>query len=328
MSLYVKNCSFCKQEFKGKLGNEVCENIECITASKYRCKKILKCLHFCGLACTSTKCLCLVSECYNSSSLVKCFEVNCCFCLDALSDFPLCLSDCGHLFHHKCISQLLHSNSLKGGDKVKLSFLKCPICTIPLSLNLHRDLQIIIEYYHSLQTKLQNAIYQIIDTEQLEIRIEVKDPQSIYYDKPFEFAESQTVFYLCFKCEEPYFGGIRSCEIEDIEDNQIVELKERLCMNCVDSNSIFGELDCNIHGRLNIMFKCRYCCNQSSHFCFGTTHFCEDCHLKQLAHMSLTSTKLSELPKCNESECYLKGNHSPNGTEYAFGCGLCLSFQK
>lgn len=35
---------------------------------------------------------------------------------------------------------------------------------------------------------------------------------------------------------------------------------------------------CEIHGFEYAVFKCRYCCNQSVWFCFGTTHFCDSCH--------------------------------------------------
>ena len=37
----------------------------------------------------------------------------------------------------------------------------------------------------------------------------VGDP---YYNKPMEYAIAIYSYYMCFKCKNPYFGGLKSCE--------------------------------------------------------------------------------------------------------------------
>ena len=57
-------------------------------------------------------------------------------------------------------------------------------------------------------------------------------------------------------------------------------------------------------------------------YCWGSTHFCTDCHKKQEGGEYLTRKPLSELPKC-DGKCPLGVKHPPNGTEFALGCGIC-----
>ena len=37
----------------------------------------------------------------------------------------------------------------------------------------------------------------------------VGDP---YYKKPMEYAMAIYSYYMCFKCNKTYFGGVKSCE--------------------------------------------------------------------------------------------------------------------
>ncbi len=59
-------------------------------------------------------------------------------------------------------------------------------------------------------------------------------------------------------------------------------------------------------------WKCKFCCNISSWFCWGNTHFCESCHKKQVAGDYMTKKKPSDLPKCpGAKDCPLKV-HNPS----------------
>ncbi len=64
----------------------------------------------------------------------------------------------------------------------------------------------------------------------------------------------------------------------------------------------------------------RYCCRVATFFCFGHTHFCEECHKRWVQGCYKTPQLL--VKKCN---CEVK--HPPNGTtqasEACFGCSLC-----
>jgi len=38
----------------------------------------------------------------------------------------------------------------------------------------------------------------------------------------------------------------------------------------------------NKHGEQFVLWKCRFCCNLSTFFCWGSTHFCQNCHDRQV----------------------------------------------
>merc|ERR1711977_111241 len=78
---------------------------------------------------------------------------------------------------------------------------------------------------------------------------------------------------MCFKCGEPYFGGNYECAAganapTDFDPSELV------CVGC----SVPGGEICPRHGKEYLQFKCRYCCSVAVFFCFGTTHFCNECH--------------------------------------------------
>ncbi|KAJ1492112.1 hypothetical protein T484DRAFT_3024011 [Baffinella frigidus] len=80
-------------------------------------------------------------------------------------------------------------------------------------------------------------------------------------------------YYMCFKCSQPYFGGLRSCEQED-QELRDVQSDEMVCGGC----SVSGDQSCPTHGLEAIEYKCKFCCSVASWFCWGTTHFCDSCH--------------------------------------------------
>jgi hypothetical protein len=132
---------------------------------------------------------------------------------------------------------------------------------------------------------------------------------------------------MCFKCKTPYFGGLKSCE--NVNDgNKEFKPDELVCGKCAACSVGAGIRDCKKHGRDYIEFKCRFCCNVAQWFCWGTTHFCEDCHSKQNKGEYLTKKKQSELPKCpGLARCPLKIKHPQNGEEYALGCSICRNLE-
>ena len=64
--------------------------------------------------------------------------------------------------------------------------------------------------------------------------------------------------------------------------------------------------------------------NMATWFCWGTTHFCDKCHRKQVETQALTKTPKNQLPKClGVGKCPTGGNHADNGEECILGCSLC-----
>eukprot|EP00487_Bulimina_marginata_P003646 TRINITY_DN18776_c0_g1_i1.p1 TRINITY_DN18776_c0_g1~~TRINITY_DN18776_c0_g1_i1.p1 ORF type:complete len:128 (+),score=0.17 TRINITY_DN18776_c0_g1_i1:44-385(+) len=79
-------------------------------------------------------------------------------------------------------------------------------------------------------------------------------------------------YYMCYKCNQPYYGGEAACAAAQGAKN--FDPSELLCPSC----SPIRVEDCPKHGKDYIEFKRRYCCTIAVWFCFGTTHFCEPCH--------------------------------------------------
>ena len=86
---------------------------------------------------------------------------------------------------------------------------------------------------------------------------------------------------------------------------------------------VAGTTDCKIHGKDFIEYKCKFCCKIASWFCWGTTHFCEDCHARQCKGDYVSKYPKEKLPKCNHKTCELRMKHPLNGEEFALGCSVC-----
>ena len=107
---------------------------------------------------------------------------------------------------------------------------------------------------------------------------------------------------------------------------QINKPEDLVCVPCSADLIGFGpgNKKCPKHGTDFIEFKCKFCCSISQWFCWGTTHFCEDCHKKQMSGNYVSQKKKSELPKCGGPQtCPLKVKHPDNGEEYPLGCAIC-----
>lgn len=83
-------------------------------------------------------------------------------------------------------------------------------------------------------------------------------------------------YYLCFKCKDPYFGGMKACNPE--EEQKDFKPEELVCAKCSNVGMNAGVGRCGTHGTDFIDFKCKFCCSVALWFCWGTTHFCDPCH--------------------------------------------------
>ena len=147
----------------------------------------------------------------------------------------------------------------------------------------------------------------------------LENPNDPYYHNLDKYLMERLSYYMCFKCKEPYFGGLKECgNVADAEREYKPE--ELICGKC-SSAGLLGKKDCKTHGTNYIDFKCRYCCSVALWFCWGTTHFCDPCHRKA---WNFYNKKNPECPKCpGVDKCPLRIQHPPNGEEFALGCGLC-----
>ena len=159
---------------------------------------------------------------------------------------------------------------------------------------------------------------------------EITNRHSEHFNKPIDYAMKIYSIFICFNCKKPYFGGDNKCA-DPIDDGSIIDPKERLCSQCSNPQSFATE--CKKHGNEYIQWKCRYCCNFATFFCFGTTHFCEQCHSNAYGIKNIAADeraqcpsrfdKTTRLPKKINGVCPLGQKHPLHGEEYCLGCAYC-----
>ena len=107
----------------------------------------------------------------------------------------------------------------------------------------------------------------------------LKNKDDAYYNDLQGYAMKRLSYYQCFKCNEPYFGGMKACEA--VNDYNNFKKEELVCGKCAAVSVGGGIKNCKIHGMEFIEYKCKFCCSIAQWFCWGNTHFCEACHKKQ-----------------------------------------------
>jgi E3 ubiquitin-protein ligase MYCBP2 len=165
-----------------------------------------------------------------------------------------------------------------------------------------------------------------------------------------DFAMRNFAYYECYECKKPYFGGMRRCDMAQGDGNDDHDPKDLVCGACVAKKSGESKLffkktnmvECpnKEHGVDYLEHKCKFCCQIANWYCWGTTHFCDECHKyvllilsntirKQVETKNLHKTPLEKLPKCEgPGKCPSGGNHNGNGHEWPLGCSLCRNSQE
>lgn len=147
-----------------------------------------------------------------------------------------------------------------------------------------------------------------------------------FYNDLRGYSIFKLAYYQCFKCKQPYFGGMRDCN--QVQEAQEFKPEHLVCGKCSAESVGRGVQDCPKHKTDFIEFKCRFCCSVAVWFCFGTTHFCEPCHAKEVQGLRISSKTEKDLEQCTGPDnCKLKIVHPKNGNEFALGCGLCMDGQ-
>ena len=152
-----------------------------------------------------------------------------------------------------------------------------------------------------------------------------KDPEIVeeggqFFGRGLDFAMDKYNYYMCFKCQKPYFGGERACGAGGGDDYDPTEL---VCAGCSGGTAEV----CPKHGTDYLEYKCRYCCSVACWFCFGTTHFCDPCHNRAGHNVPKPCPSVNEKELPPGTPCPLGCVHPENGQEFALGCGLCRNLQ-
>ena len=311
--LKARHCLYCTTVITSNTA-VICDQFDCLAKLEMACPARLTCGHRCfGIREEVTHLPCVHHDCnplLNSKLTDFC---NICW-VEELGQAPLIQLACGHLFHSTCASAKLKKKW--PGLRITFGFLSCSICNA--------------EMMHPWLTDLKTpwlVLKQVILTRSMQrLRVEnrLKDPKlmdssSRYFENPEKYALDLYAYYECFKCQQPYFGGLRDCEQNSVAEDR--PQSEFICFNC--SPLINTHCHLKEHAEYHV-WKCRFCCSTAIWFCFGTTHFCEPCHLRAYEIMRNTSFPVCQGPAL----CPLRTIHPPNGStpdrEHSLGCALCM----
>lgn len=295
----------------------VCNNESCLSKRDQTCTKTHEhCQHVCIGVRNETECIsCIVDDCpmkpkYISQSLDD--YCNICF-TETLSEAPCIELDCGHIFHYHCLLQRISEKW--NPPRITFGFMQCPLCNTKIShslLNKSETVRAMQAIYRDLE---QRSHFQLKDDGLIHCA-EITEEKGDYYQNPIGYGMAKLAFYNCYVCNKPYYGGLVRC----MDGLQNVDESDFICPAC----SGIGLDSCQVHGQDYIVYKCRFCCSVANYFCWGTTHFCHDCHKKQENHDFMTTKKKEELDQCSGPEkCPLRIDHPPNGEEFSLGCSLC-----
>ena len=323
-------CRFCQVELtkENRVGTnsktapplrDVCRAADCVERRATACQAVLPCGHWCrGVRGESKHLPCLEEECeaFKKSGMKEGGTELCgiCWVEEVQASPAVRLDSCGHLFHHACVLK-----KVEGGppsSRLTYGFLECSTCSTPMSISSStKKLGKILSKYEA-----QKAQVQALASERLSVvkRMEgvpkeLKDKTSTYYKKDDLYAMLRFCFYPCYKCGTPYYGGQKQCGAAVVAEQ--FDPKDLLCPSCCGAGT--GKANCPKHGTKWATYKCRFCCKDAVWFCWGTTHFCDDCH-KVAA--TVARKPVNKLPKCTCGR-----PHPPNGTEHCFGCTMCFA---
>jgi E3 ubiquitin-protein ligase MYCBP2 len=262
---------------------------------------------------------------------------------EAVGCAPSVRADCGHVFHYGCVAALLEARW--AGASVSFGFLQCPLCRdadFSFSsdavvaagaaevgtgyLQAQDGLLVTLGAIRGLRAELHEKALTRAQYEGADRTPDVLDAGGKFHGNLLGYALAHYAYYLCFKCEHPYYGGERACG----QAGGHFDPADLVCPACQPHSA---ELDCPKHGREFLEYKCRFCCSVAVFFCFGTTHFCEQCHNQPGQMQQLQAAQ--QLPQCPagpcgrqlEGDCPLGMQHPPSGEECALGCSICRNLR-
>jgi len=332
----AKKCRFCNKEIQAQnIGpdEDVCNSYECKNKYFISCKKRLPCGHKCFGVYGERECPpCIDKKCNQfNGKFGQNKDEYCIICwVEGLGNSPMIALSCGHYMHYLCIKNILEKKW--NGPKITFNHCLCPSCHKWMDCPAVPEIQKMIEENKKLYEEIKDMSLKRLKFEDLDKDPRLTDKNSPWYGKKVEFALKRLSYYMCYICKKPYFAGRRECgndpNMNNDDPNKLYNPKDCVCGKDANLSGVAGKTNCVKHGKEFIEYKCRFCCKIASWFCWGTTHFCEDCHKRQCNHDYVSQYKKDKLPKCNKDTCEVGGNHPPNGEEYALGCSICRNSEE
>lgn len=154
------------------------------------CRRPLPCGHPCGGIPSENSCApCLVEGCQPH------YGDGCCpVCADPWASNAVIQLDCGHIFHHACIKQMLQNRW--HGSRITFGFMTCPLCKSSIS---HPDLYEIMSQLIHLYDQIKSKALTRLQHDGLFNSSDVTDPSGNISRTPLDFAYGQIRLLHVFK---------------------------------------------------------------------------------------------------------------------------------
>ena len=276
---------------------------KCMEKVGNACTEILPCGHRCGgIKGERHHPVCMFDECVKKRGDEP---IQCVYCQENLNTAPFIKLGCGHYVHYHCVLECM--KVAWSTKRMTFQFLNCPTCKKPLNLTGNTEASKLYKQHFKLRAKVLKLSLDRLRIEMAEHRVHLNNPQHRFYNDQDSYALAVYAVYPCNKSSQPFVGGRVNCEREANVD--IAAEKEKfICFDCANIKR------CPIHGSRYMMYKCRYCCKVATWFCFGTTHFCDECHRRLDGRYKRCDGK---------GDCELGLMHPPNPCEFPLGCAAC-----
>ena len=185
---------------------------------------------------------------------------------------------CGHKWHTHCLMEQLQTAQPNSSERLLFTGCQCAKCG---QICNHPDLEHLTRTTDALRDKVYQLVQEQLSLDEPQLW---KKTNAIVNEDERQRATHALVqeglrkyaFYLCAHCKEPYFGGTIDCADQFREDGFRESADERLCVACTPKSQVICHNPLEHRGQL--VWKCRYCCRPATHLCYGTVHFCDDCH--------------------------------------------------
>ena len=311
-------CRYCCQPLEHAVDvirqpmSDICTtNSDCMTKAEVACLQALDCGHRCGGYVGEKKHpSCIIPKC--PSYLERKSQI-CTYCNESLESGPFVQLRCRDLFHYRCLEQCIRKKWCT--RRITFGYLKCPNCKVNISIPLDCKINTALEPAKELRKKIGEITERRLMLDKRENDGPLTDSSHRFYQQPKEYAMAIYACYECGKCKKPFIGGQVSCEVEANADLGEDSKEAFVCFDCS------GGKKCSIHGSESMVNKCKFCCQPATWFCWGNTHFCNDCHEKQIKDRNYS--KNGPFLQCNPRDCKFGSKHPKNPSEYCAGCAIC-----
>ena len=144
------------------------------------------------------------------------------------------------------------------GPRIVFFFCECPLCKQWINCPNHYEISQMMNQVNKIYEDIQKKAQQRLKFEGLDKDPRLSTKGDKYYKNPMAYAMARLSYYECFKCKQPYFGGLKACDNVDDKDFKPEEL---VCGKCAAGGLKSGIRECQVHGTDYIEYKCRFCCS-------------------------------------------------------------------